>query len=159
MANKPKNTGDMPADEFRKYGYEVVDWIANYFERIEEFRRWLRAVRGVTLLCNSAELVEWNLDKHFLADLHAGGIPVVETRFVERGSGERLTELLSAAGWERAVLKPCVSGAARHTYLWTLAESGVLEPIARDLLKTESLSATDRKELRKLLDRAKQGRG
>jgi len=29
--------GDMPADDFRRYGYEVVDWLANYFERIEEF--------------------------------------------------------------------------------------------------------------------------
>ena len=26
----------MPPDEFRKYGYQVVDWIANYFEHIEE---------------------------------------------------------------------------------------------------------------------------
>lgn len=26
----------MPSDEFRRYGYEVVDWIANYFENIEE---------------------------------------------------------------------------------------------------------------------------
>lgn len=29
--------GDMPSDEFRKYGYEVVDWIADYFENIEKF--------------------------------------------------------------------------------------------------------------------------
>ena len=29
--------GDMPADEFRRHGYAVVDWIADYFERIEEF--------------------------------------------------------------------------------------------------------------------------
>lgn len=29
--------GDMPVREFRKYGYEVVDWIANYFEHIDEF--------------------------------------------------------------------------------------------------------------------------
>ena len=29
--------GDMPAEEFRKYGYEIVDWIANYFENIEQF--------------------------------------------------------------------------------------------------------------------------
>ena len=27
----------MPGDEFRKYGYEIVDWIANYFEHIEKF--------------------------------------------------------------------------------------------------------------------------
>jgi aromatic-L-amino-acid decarboxylase len=31
------NLGDMSADEFRKYGREVVDWIADYYERIEEF--------------------------------------------------------------------------------------------------------------------------
>src|SRR5436190_2435106 len=29
--------GDMPPDEFRKYGYKIVDWIANYFENIEKF--------------------------------------------------------------------------------------------------------------------------
>ena len=29
--------GDMPAEEFRRYGREMVDWIADYFERIEEF--------------------------------------------------------------------------------------------------------------------------
>ena len=29
--------GDMPADDFRRYGYSVVDWIAEYFEHIDEF--------------------------------------------------------------------------------------------------------------------------
>ena len=27
----------MPAAEFRKYGYEIVDWIVNYFEHIDEY--------------------------------------------------------------------------------------------------------------------------
>ncbi len=31
------NLGDMPGEDFRRYGHELVDWIANYFERIEEF--------------------------------------------------------------------------------------------------------------------------
>ncbi len=26
----------MPAEEFRKFGYQIVDWIANYFEHIED---------------------------------------------------------------------------------------------------------------------------
>lgn len=34
--NKNK-LGDMPPGDFRKYGYEMVDLIADYFERIEEF--------------------------------------------------------------------------------------------------------------------------
>lgn len=29
--------GDMPAEDFRRFGYQIVDWIANYFETIEEF--------------------------------------------------------------------------------------------------------------------------
>ncbi|HEV7843923.1 MAG TPA: pyridoxal-dependent decarboxylase, partial [Pyrinomonadaceae bacterium] len=29
-------TGDMSAEDFRRYGREVVDWIADYFEHIEE---------------------------------------------------------------------------------------------------------------------------
>ena len=28
--------GDMSAEEFRRYGHELIDWIANYFEHIEE---------------------------------------------------------------------------------------------------------------------------
>ncbi len=36
MVNTTDKLGDMPPDEFRKYGYEVVDWIANYFEHIDE---------------------------------------------------------------------------------------------------------------------------
>ncbi|HEX3100534.1 MAG TPA: pyridoxal-dependent decarboxylase, partial [Pyrinomonadaceae bacterium] len=37
MVNTPEKLGDMPSDEFRKYGYQVVDWIANYFEHIDEY--------------------------------------------------------------------------------------------------------------------------
>ncbi len=37
MVNTSNKLGDMPPDEFRKYGYEVVDWIANYFEHIDEY--------------------------------------------------------------------------------------------------------------------------
>jgi len=36
MTNGPSKLGDMPVEDFRKYGYEVVDWIANYFEHIGE---------------------------------------------------------------------------------------------------------------------------
>jgi aromatic-L-amino-acid decarboxylase len=37
MNDRTETLGDMPAEEFRKYGYEVVDWIANYFENIEQY--------------------------------------------------------------------------------------------------------------------------
>ena len=35
--NKSKNYGDMPAEEFKKYGYELIDWAANYIENVGSF--------------------------------------------------------------------------------------------------------------------------
>ena len=35
--SKNKNLGDMPAEEFKKYGYELVNWAANYLENVESF--------------------------------------------------------------------------------------------------------------------------
>ncbi len=31
------NLGDMPQADFRKFGYEIIDWISDYFERLETF--------------------------------------------------------------------------------------------------------------------------
>ena len=33
---KNKKLGDVPANEFKKYGYELIDWIAEYFANIEK---------------------------------------------------------------------------------------------------------------------------
>ncbi|MBW3629838.1 MAG: amino acid decarboxylase [Gemmatimonadetes bacterium] len=30
-------TGDMPPEEFRRYGHEVIDWIADYFEQVGSY--------------------------------------------------------------------------------------------------------------------------
>jgi aromatic-L-amino-acid decarboxylase len=30
-------SGDMPAEEFRRHGHELIDWIADYFEHIDDF--------------------------------------------------------------------------------------------------------------------------
>ena len=39
---KPKATapptGDMPAEEFRQYGHQMVDWIADFLENIDDTR-------------------------------------------------------------------------------------------------------------------------
>ena len=37
MNNEPNKFGDMPAEDFRRHGYQIVDWIADYFENIEKF--------------------------------------------------------------------------------------------------------------------------
>ncbi|MBA3334786.1 MAG: pyridoxal-dependent decarboxylase [Pyrinomonadaceae bacterium] len=37
MNKNTSSSGDMSKADFRRYGYEMVDWIADYFERLEDF--------------------------------------------------------------------------------------------------------------------------
>lgn len=37
MNEFPAKFGDMPKEDFRRYGHEIIDWIADYFERLESF--------------------------------------------------------------------------------------------------------------------------
>lgn len=111
----------------------------DYFERRQDFEAWLRHIRTRTRLCNEASLVEWNLDKHYLADLEARGIPIVPSKFIERGAATSLRELLDESGCDEAILKPCVSGAARHTYRVNRDNAPQLEAVMQRLLIDESL--------------------
>lgn len=123
--------GDYDAALFR------TTW--DYFERFEEFSRWLESVRSQTRLINSAQLVKWNLDKHYLVDLIDAGVPTVATRIAERGEVITLGDWLRKAGWPEAVLKPVVSGAGRHTYRVSLENASALDGIFRELLANEAM--------------------
>ena len=111
----------------------------DYFERRHEFTAWLNHIRGQTRLCNDAALISWNMDKHYLADLEAKGILIVPSKFIERGSTVTLHELLDESGWDEAIIKPCISGAARHTYRLNRESAAQLESVVRQLLTDESL--------------------
>lgn len=126
-----------------------VDWAAvpralfrttwDYFLRWDEFRAWLERAAARTELINPPALIRWNTDKHYLAELSAGGVPTVETRFLDRGHPGSLADALDDAGWEEAVLKPAISGGGRHTYRVRRAAVGEHEAIARERIDAEDM--------------------
>lgn len=132
----------------RDWADRSVDWSSfkllvfrttwDYFERFPEFSAWLDQVQRVVRLCNPAPTIHWNCDKHYLADLATRGIPVVPSRFIERGSTLSLEAMLEQTGWSEAVIKPCVSGAARHTYRVNTASVARVENVVRPLLRDEA---------------------
>ncbi|WP_439631264.1 ATP-grasp domain-containing protein [Gemmata sp.] len=128
-----------PGVAWSRYRCAVFRTTWDYFDRFAEFTSWLDRVARETTLCNPAALVRWNLDKHYLADLAGRGVPVVETRFIERGATVKLSEVLAESGWTDAVVKPCVSGAARHTYRLAPATAAGLDPVIERLLAHESV--------------------
>jgi hypothetical protein len=89
----------------------------DYHLRLAEFLGWLDSVetRG-TALWNQASTVRWNVDKKYLLEVEARGIPIVPTRHLARGSAFDFSELLRDAGWREAVVKPSISGGAFETW-------------------------------------------
>ena len=61
----------------------------DYFDRIEEFQNWYKNTSKLTKFINPKSLIDWNIDKHYLKELHQKGIHISNTVFVE--SGEKTT--------------------------------------------------------------------
>jgi hypothetical protein len=93
------------------------------YSHIDGFHRFLTCAAAQTSMLNSAAMVAWNLDKHYLTELEAAGIAAIPTRFVEPG------EVLPPQTAE-FVVKPVTSGGSRNTGRFIPAEF----PAAEDLV-------------------------
>lgn len=110
----------------------------DYFDRFPEFTAWLKRAEQDLRFINAAETVWWNLDKHYLGDLERRGVATVPSLYHEAGSTESLPELLARSGWREGVLKPCVSGAARHTYRVNASTAAALQEQIAPVLAREA---------------------
>lgn len=76
---------DDPEINWSRYDAVVLRSPWDYSERLPEFLAWCEHITAVTALFNPLPAVRWSIDKHYLADLAARGVPVVPSRFVEPG--------------------------------------------------------------------------
>ncbi|MGK0274685.1 MAG: glutathione synthase/RimK-type ligase-like ATP-grasp enzyme [Ilumatobacter sp.] len=87
----------------------------DYVDRFDEFIAWLDRIESLTRVVNGRRAIDWNIDKHYLAELAAVDVPIVPTTFVELG------DTANGLDAERAVwvVKPAIgagsSGAKRCT--------------------------------------------
>lgn len=94
-------TWDDPTVDWSAFGAVVIRSTWDYHAHLDQFLEWARAVAAVTALWNPPQLIEWNVDKRYLLELAANGIPIVPTQIV--GAGD---ELPSCEG--DVVVKPSV---------------------------------------------------
>jgi len=115
-----------------------IDWAAfdlvvirntwDYPPRRGEFLMW---ARRMPRLANTAEVITWNTDKRYLAELAAAGVPVVETIWLKPGD----PAALPSEG--RYVLKPSVGAGSLDAAAFNLgqrAESDLAQAHALRLL-------------------------
>jgi glutathione synthase/RimK-type ligase-like ATP-grasp enzyme len=111
----------------------------DYFTRIQAFSEWLDRAAAQTRLLNSASLVRWNMDKHYLADMAKEGVPIVETVFLEIGENADLSKFFTHFGVESLVLKPCIAAGSLHTYHFERAETPRIQAIFDELIRERSM--------------------
>ena len=94
---------DDPDRDFAAADLVVLRSTWDYSSRRDEFLRWCESVPG---LVNSAEIVRWNTDKAYLADLFKAGVAVVPTQLVSPGQRPDWPDT-------EFVLKPSVGAGSR----------------------------------------------
>lgn len=93
-----------------------------YVDRLPEFLAWCESVAAVTNLMNPLSVARWGLNKRYLADLAAHGVPVVPTKFVEPGADPLVAvlELFDAHPQaEEIVVKPMIGAYSKDVQRYT----------------------------------------
>lgn len=111
----------------------------DYFDRFKEWKTWLASTSELTQMINPYELINWNMDKHYLHDLNERGINIPPTRYIEIGEETSIKVLYAETGWTDCILKPCVSGASRHTYKLNPENLQAHEEIFQKLIAKEAM--------------------
>jgi len=78
---------DDPAVDWRRFDAVIIRSTWDYHERRDDFLRWANHVDDVSTLWNPIDVIEWNTDKRYLADLELRGIPIVPTMFCADEAG------------------------------------------------------------------------
>ena len=109
----------------------------NYQARPDEFMQWCERVSQVTRLVHDADIVRWNLDKRYLAELAGRGVPIADTfwldvdfldRFPSRDERkDALRDAMESRGWTRGFLKPVVGANALLTLRFEATDAGLAE--------------------------------
>lgn len=109
----------------------------DYFEVIDTFYSWLTHLDEIKLpLLNPTDLVKWNADKHYLAEIADAGLPVIPTAYINKGTRLELETFFERFKPDQIIIKPCVSGGSFHTFKVTKENLEEIQNKVQLLLKT-----------------------
>jgi glutathione synthase/RimK-type ligase-like ATP-grasp enzyme len=128
---------DDAAIDWQQFDAIVLRSMWDYFERPDEFNEWLD--RLALLECNvlnPLSVVQWNQNKLYFNDFTRKGIQLPPYFICPQKSTITLATILKENGWNKAVVKPAISGGAYNT--WVVSSSSASDDEIRfsELLQT-----------------------
>jgi O-ureido-D-serine cyclo-ligase len=128
---------DDPAVEWESFDLALLRSAWDYSRRLPEFLAWAQEISRLTTLVNPLPVIQWNTDKHYLAELHHAGVATVPSHFIEPADD-------AAAGLQRFfalhpaladfVVKPAVSAGSRDTQRYAREDIEIARAHAQKLL-------------------------
>ena len=126
-----------PALAAQGLSLDVIDWEApiesfagadlillgtswNYQDKEEVFLAKLDALEALGMIvCNPAEVVRWNIDKRYLAQMAELGVPTIPTLWVDNASASDIAAAQSHFATDRIVAKRQVGAGAEGQFLFS----------------------------------------
>ena len=107
---------DDPAVDWGAFDLVVANGAWDHIHRVADFLAWVDglAAAGVPVV-NAPALLRWNLDKRYLRDLEAAGVPTVPTSWFEPAEDGGGAEPPGRLPEGEIVVKPAVSGGGYQT--------------------------------------------
>jgi glutathione synthase/RimK-type ligase-like ATP-grasp enzyme len=102
----------------------------DYMDRRGEFLAWCDRIAATTRLWNPPDVVRWNTDKRYLAELARAGVPVIESRFLAPGD-----DPASIPPYDEFVVKPTVGAGSRDCRRYVARERDLAMAHAAALLE------------------------
>lgn len=120
---------DDPTVSWSRFDLVLLRSTWNYTECPVEFLAWCERVAGSTRLLNPPDLVRWNTDKRYLADLASKGVPVIPAHFLAPGD-----DPAAFPTHAEFVVKPCIGAGSRDTQRYTAPNRAAAVAHAKRLL-------------------------
>lgn len=122
-----------PSVDWSLFDLIVANGAWDNIRRVDEFLAWVDAREGSGVpVVNSPATLRWNLDKRYLRQLEAEGVPIVATTWVEPEDAIDGDDIALPVG--EVVVKPSVSGGGHRTARYGDGEHAAARAHVRALL-------------------------
>lgn len=156
-----------PAFETRGWALRVIDWEAalkafegvdlimvgsswNYWDKVEAFLAKLETLESAgAKVCNSPQVVRWNIRKTYLSELAERGASTIPTLWLDRMNAEDARAAMDKFGCDTLVVKRQIGGGAEGQEMlgrgqvtsdWRFTHKAMVQPFLPSIAKTGELS-------------------
>ena len=121
---------------WQQFDVIVLRSMWNYFEQPVEFDQWLDKLKllGCKVL-NPLSVVKWNQNKNYFDDFSKNGVLLPSYVICSQKNNITLKSILQENNWNKAVVKPTISGGAYNTWIANIDTVDIDENRFAELLK------------------------